>query len=510
MRGVRWAGRVAAAGLVAGCLTAGAVTAPLSAQEDDRPITVMTRNVYLGADIGVALDVLPDLPAAGELLWEQVVATDWPVRVQRLASEIARFAPDVIGLQEAARWMCRPSALGSSVDVFHFTQDLLAATSSAGVEYAVAQAGPDRAENEGFRIGPLPWVSMTDPETFQPLFGQDSAECGFAVSDVLLVRADHADGVMRAGTSEYEERHTIVPTVLALDRGYAWADIAVRGSTVRFVTTHLESQWSPGEIPVAARQARQLVADLAATNGPLVVLGDFNSDPRDPRSRVAANPADQPEAGPTCPPQPQRLTVQDSRADCSAYWTMRRAGYLSAGPDDFEPANATYGASSLLAGPDPQRLAAALAAGNAFGFTDRLDYVFVRNAVRPTGGELTGHIWPFGPSVWPCETAEQIANTAAAAAVLAAAGRDTPPQGAGICLPSDHAGVVVSLQVDDGASVAGDPPPIGHDPFRLVWWHLVVAMGALVAAALWWRRRSARRRREVASESAADAAATPD
>jgi hypothetical protein len=479
--------------MLAGCLAVGAATAPLPAAEGAQPITVMSRNLYLGADIGAALDVLPDLPAAGDLLWEQVGATDWPTRVERLASEIARFSPDVIGLQESARWMCRPSLLGSRVDVLNFTEELIAATAAAGAEYVVAQAGSDRAANEGFRIGPLPGITMEDPETFQPLFGQDSAACGFAVSDVLLVRADHAPGVQRAGTSEYEVRETIVPTVLAIDRGYAWADIAMRGAVVRFVTTHLESQWSEGEVPIAARQAQQLVADLAETTGPLVVIGDFNSDPRDPRGPDDPNPADQPVASPQCPPQPDRLTVQDSQADCSAYWTMRKAGYLSAGPDDFDPAYATYGASALLAGPDPERFYAALAAGNDFGFTDRIDFVFVRNGVGVDSGEVTGHIWPFGPSVWPCDEPEQIANTAAASAVLVEAGRDAPPAGAGLCLPSDHAGVVVTLMIEAGASVAEDPPPISHNPFRLVWWHLLLGLFALVAAAIWWRRRHRRR-----------------
>jgi endonuclease/exonuclease/phosphatase family metal-dependent hydrolase len=485
--------------VVVGCLAAGAAVAPLPAAEGDEPITVMSRNLYLGADIGVALDVLPDLPAAGDLLWEQVRATDWPTRVERLASEIVQFAPDVIGLQESARWVCRPSIFGSQVDVLNFTEELLAATSAAGADYVVAQAESDRAENQGFKIGPLPGVTMEDPETFQPLFGQDSAACGFAVNDVLLVRAEHAQGVQRAGTSEYEDRENIVPTVLALDRGYAWADIALRGAVVRFVTTHLESQWSEGEIPIAARQAKQLVADLAETTGPLVVMGDFNSDPRDPRGPDDSNPADQPVASPQCPPQPDRLTVQDSRANCSAYWTMRKAGYISAGPDDFDPAYATYGASALLAGPDPERLAAALAAGNAFGFTDRIDFVFIRNGVRVEAGEVTGQIWPFGPAVWPCDDPEQISNTAAASAVLVEAGRDAPPEGAGLCLPSDHAGVVVTVAVDAGASVADDPPPISHDPFRLVWWHLLVGLGALIVAAIWWRRRRRRHRQPAAA-----------
>jgi endonuclease/exonuclease/phosphatase family metal-dependent hydrolase len=510
---VRWSVRVAAVAVV-GALAAASSgggsavavgpdgSAAAQAAPDDDTITVMSRNLYLGADIGPALDLLPDLQAAGEHLWGQVTATDYGIRVQRLASEIAQFAPDVIGLQEAARWMCRGSLFGAQVEVLDFTTQLLEATAAAGVEYGIAEADGRRAANPGFRIGPLPGVTMQDPETFGPIFGQDSAACGFEISDVLLVRADHASAVLRAGASEYEVRETIVPTVLAIDRGYAWADVQLGDAVVRFVTTHLESQWSQGEVPAAARQADQLVTDLAATTGPLVVMGDFNSDPRDPRAPGEPNPAEQPVASATCPSQPAEMTVQDSQADCSSYWTMRRAGYISAGPDDFDAASFTYGASALLAGPDPERLRAALEEGNAYGFTDRLDYVFVRDGVRLDTGEVVGNIWPFGPTVWPCDTPGQIANTAAAGAVLAEGGRDSPPSGAGICLPSDHAGVVVSLEVDAGASVAADPPPIEHHPYRLVWWHILVALGALMVIAIWWRAR-ARRRRSTAPASAA-------
>lgn len=122
------------------------------------------------------------------------------------------------------------------------------------------------------------------------LFGSESADCGFEIGDALLVRQDIASDVLRVGISEYEGRTTIVLTVMAIDRGYAWADIATAGTEVRFVATHLESLWEPDVRPVASVQAGQLVADLAQTDGPLV-MGDFNSDPRDPRPDGEPNPA---------------------------------------------------------------------------------------------------------------------------------------------------------------------------------------------------------------------------
>ncbi|MFM2202835.1 MAG: hypothetical protein RL673_494, partial [Actinomycetota bacterium] len=38
-------------------------------------ITVMSRNIYLGADVGVALELIPDFPAAAQFMWDQVKKT---------------------------------------------------------------------------------------------------------------------------------------------------------------------------------------------------------------------------------------------------------------------------------------------------------------------------------------------------------------------------------------------------------------------------------------------------
>ena len=48
-------------------------------------ITVMSRNLYLGADVGVALELIPNFPAAAQFMWDQVKATDFPKRAKKLA-----------------------------------------------------------------------------------------------------------------------------------------------------------------------------------------------------------------------------------------------------------------------------------------------------------------------------------------------------------------------------------------------------------------------------------------
>jgi hypothetical protein len=469
-------------------LTAGLVTlasiATAAPAHADATITVMTRNLYLGADVGVAVALIPDMPAAAQFMWDQVKATDFPARAPALAGEAARARPAVIGIQEATTWVCRTSPFSGTTTVFDFMRDFLDATAKAGEPYVLAGKGDATALNPGYSIPAIPWLTTVhDPATFQPLFGVDDAQCGFVIADALAVRADLAADVLAVGTVEYDDATSLVPLLMSIERGYAWADISVDGTPVRFVTTHLESFWKEGAVPPSAIQAQQLTRDLSDVTMPLVVMGDFNSDPRDPRT-PGDNPGDQPEVGAACPPQ------SGSDGTCNAYWTMIGAGYADAGPDPTDPANFSWGASALLAGPDAARVPAAKAMGNTVGFTDRIDFAFLRNGVTATSASLVGNAWPTADDLWACATTQQIADTQAAAAALGVA----PPNG-GVCFPTDHAGVVAQLSIPE--SSAQDPAIPDHPhwalaaPLRI----LVVAAGVtgiilLIVSVLHRRRRA--------------------
>ena len=178
--------------------------APTSSAQADAPqITVMTRNLYLGADVGVAMDLIPNLPAAAQFMWDQVKATNFNKRAPKLAAEVIAARPDVIGIQEATIWFCKKNLWSKRTEVFNFTQQFLAATKAQGQEYVLATKNGKTALNTGYSIGAVPFVTMVnDPETFQPLFGQDKAACGFEIADALAIRADLADKVLAVGNSE--------------------------------------------------------------------------------------------------------------------------------------------------------------------------------------------------------------------------------------------------------------------------------------------------------------------
>ena len=495
-----------------------AVGTAAPAAEESGQITVMARNLYLGADVGVALELLPDMPAAAQFMWDQVAATNFDARVDLLAAEAAAAKPDVIGLQEATTWQCRPHPWSGTKTVFDFTEQFLASTAAAGVPYVVAEKEGQRAFNPGYSIPAIPFLTtVQDPDTFQPLFGTDSADCGFVIGDALLVRADLAGSVLAVGTAEYTTRYPVVPVVFTIDRGFAWADLAIAGTTVRAVTTHLESLWSAGSVPPAAEQARQLAEDLASTTIPVVVVGDFNSDPRDPRpAGDPTNPGGQPDSSDACPAQVADPTAQTADATCSAYWTMVDAGYTDSGPDAQLAVNRTWGAEGDLAGPNPERLEVSLAQGNDAGFTDRLDYVFARNGATPVSARIIGNQWPDSPDTWQCDDPSQIETTQESSVILAEHGIADPISGRGVCLPTDHAGVVAVVDVSAGpaGAVTDQPTPDDHGSLRidLLGWLLIIlgvlALGLLLIVwgiyRLATRGRRRRRREERAAEGAAE------
>lgn len=143
---------------------------------------------------------------------------------------------------------------------------------------------------------------------------------------------------------------------------------------------------------------------------------------------------------------------------------MLDAGFKNASPDFKDPRYFTWGATALLNGPDPARLPSAKEFGNQYGFTDRLDYIFTKNAYATISSKIIGNVYPDGSSTWDC--------------------------GGSKCFASDHAGVVATVELPRGAATE-DPPLPAHARFPLGLWHFV-ALG-LVTLFSWRIARRFRR-----------------
>jgi endonuclease/exonuclease/phosphatase family metal-dependent hydrolase len=240
---------------------------------------------------------------------------------------------------------------------------------------------------------------------------------------------------------------------MTIYRGYTWADIDYYGSKVRIVSTHLESLWDSNKVPNAVLQAKQLTKDLSSTKMPIIVIGDFNSDPRDPRPNSESNPGGQPEASKACRAQVEKPSLNTAIDTCNAYWLMRNGGFIDVGPNAQSGESFTWGMNALLTGPDEKRLKAAQKMGNNLGFTDRLDYIFLKNGAEVVSSKIIGN---------------------------------TPPQSG--LWPSDHASVVAQVSLPAYSEVSAPLDP--HKPFPISFWNwvgiaLVIALGSLIT----WRRR---------------------
>jgi len=184
------------------------------AQADTQPIKVMSRNLYLGADVGVALAKIPNMPAAAQFMWDQVQKTDFPKRKKILADQIRAESPDVIGIQEATIWYCKAKFWSKKTEVFNFTQELLAELKG---DYIIAEKDGVQTNNPGYSIGPISFLTtVKDPETFQKLFGQDKADCGFQIGDALIIKKELSQYVNQVGNSEYVSIYKVVPTLMEI------------------------------------------------------------------------------------------------------------------------------------------------------------------------------------------------------------------------------------------------------------------------------------------------------
>lgn len=273
MHRIAWrSGRVVVAVTVGAWLAA----APALAQPPESPgtpltaarhVVVQTYNVDLGANLAPVFNAktLPELVAAAAKAWGEVQQNDFPLRATALGALIAAERPDVIGLQEVARWDLSTNGGQTFTTVYDYLQLLLDDLATRGLAYMAVATNDSFIGMAPIVLPPVQVVRYTD-------------------RNVVLVRADLPSRMLQAANPMQHtyiagiERNVPLPppqNYLFISRGWASADVTVWGKTFRFVTTHLEAY---SEV-VRNLQADELVALLAASPYPVVVTGDMNSRP---------------------------------------------------------------------------------------------------------------------------------------------------------------------------------------------------------------------------------------
>jgi endonuclease/exonuclease/phosphatase family metal-dependent hydrolase len=262
-----------------------ATASPGSERVGDRPgkpLTVMTRNIYLGADINrpvlaaqraaaqpdaTQASIIQALAVATDATRAIVDQTNFPVRSKLLAGEIAETEPDLVGLQEVALWRSgpfNPAAIANpsatTVD-YDFLDTLLDDLEALGADYDAVKIGA-RADVEA------PAFTAT---------GQNMRNVRLTMHDVILKKADNSFRV--TGSDDVIFDHNLPVNIagvnLNFSRGYQWVDVMAGKKKLRFVNSHFEAFSSD----LALAQAMQTLGEATATDRTTVFVCDCNSDP---------------------------------------------------------------------------------------------------------------------------------------------------------------------------------------------------------------------------------------
>jgi endonuclease/exonuclease/phosphatase family metal-dependent hydrolase len=222
-------------------------------------VKVMTRNVFLGADLPPIATAKPgaEFEAAAGALVDTVKAGDPKGRMTLMADEIAKAKPDLVGLQEVSLYRKGPkgSPKPAKTVLWDYLGLIRKALAKRGQDYTVA------AKDYGLDVeGPT----------------NKGYDVRLTLGDVTLARKGVKVAHSRVGV--FANQLAIPsPTLGDVSPGRTWnaLDATVGGAKFHFVNTHLEAYSQP----VRLAQAKELV------NGPLksklqtVLVGDLNSGP---------------------------------------------------------------------------------------------------------------------------------------------------------------------------------------------------------------------------------------
>lgn len=248
-------------------------TAPAIADE----VRVMTRNLYLGAEIqSLAAAESPEAFLAGaQAALLKIAVNNFPDRAQAIALEIVEKKPHLVGLQEVYNFTINetngPPPFRNHLD------DLLNALAAQGVIYKVAAT-----------------VKNLDISISVPGFGL----VGVIDRDVIIAREDVSTGVipglcsgnlMSEDGCNYSTIASFDSPVGTIDfkRGFVAVEALIGNISVKFFNTHLEVRHVDPENPLSpyiqAAQSYELITILGLLPNPensaVFVAGDINSSP---------------------------------------------------------------------------------------------------------------------------------------------------------------------------------------------------------------------------------------
>jgi endonuclease/exonuclease/phosphatase family metal-dependent hydrolase len=286
------------------CATAVLVVAPGADAKPKKKATVakvMTRNLFLGADLGPALDSgSPSefIPANGIIL-NEVDDTAFAKRSKALAAEIREKSPDLVGLQEVALWRQDPVASldpvfppgggppqpQATIERYDFLELLMNRLNRGESRYKVAvkqkefdfeAPADENGRPDDGEIADTPGIpELNDAE----LNGR------LTMRDVILVKKSKRVKTRKATGGNFENLLEVQVggvVTLPVTRGWTRVEAKVgRGPWFTFTNTHFEAFDDETQTPsIRQLQARETgePGGYADSNRPTVLVGDLNSD----------------------------------------------------------------------------------------------------------------------------------------------------------------------------------------------------------------------------------------
>jgi endonuclease/exonuclease/phosphatase family metal-dependent hydrolase len=243
----------------------GATLAPPAVAASKGPkITVMTRNLFLGANLLPLATARPGAEfehAAGQV-YSDVKATDYTARMKLVAGEITKAKPDLVGLQEVTLWRTGPK--GDP-----------APAKDVQIDYLAALRRELKAAGASYRV-------VADQRTLN-LEGPTDQGVDIRFTDGNVVLARKGVKVSHSRSADFKNQLKI-PTAavgtIAINRSYNQLDATVGKAKLHLVNAHLEA-YSPD---FRLKQAKELVKGPLKSKLPTVLVGDLNSGPRLPKA----------------------------------------------------------------------------------------------------------------------------------------------------------------------------------------------------------------------------------
>jgi endonuclease/exonuclease/phosphatase family metal-dependent hydrolase len=261
-----------------------ALWSPAAASAQSSPtITVMTRNVFLGADLSPVINA-PGIPEAIDgagAVWNELQSTKFAERAVPLAREIRASGADLVGLQEVAQWRRQTPSDGGAPPI----SPVQGATPATAIEQDFLSI-LRRELGRSYRVvvvqeefdAELPVdVDRSDATGTGPLasLGADF-DARLTMRDVILVKRGSKVRLGRTRKGHFQRRYepNIGGITIRVDRGWTSVEGTLRGRKFRFVNTHLEAF---GDTAIREAQAKELTKGPLDTRTQVILVGDLNS-----------------------------------------------------------------------------------------------------------------------------------------------------------------------------------------------------------------------------------------